>query len=140
MLQPKKFKYRKKQKGRVRGVAQRGYMIAFGDYGLKSLEPAWITSRQIEAARIALTRHMKREGSVWIRIFPDKPITKKPAEVRMGKGKGAPDHWVAVVKPGTLMFEVAGVSLEIARKALRLANSKLPVKTRFVMRNELITF
>lgn len=140
MLQPRKFKYRKKQKGRIRGVAQRGYTIAFGDYGLKSLEPGWLTARQIEAARIALTRYMKREGSVWIRIFPDKPITKKPAEVRMGKGKGAPDHWVAVVKPGTIMFEVAGVSLSIAREALRLANHKLSVKTRFVARNDLVTY
>lgn len=134
MLQPKKTKHRKVHKGRIRGVAHRGATIAFGSFGLKALEPIWISDRQIEAARVALTRHMKREGSVWIRIFPDKPITKKPAEVRMGKGKGAPDHWAAVVKPGCVMFEVDGVSIDIAREALRLAASKLPIRTKFVVR------
>lgn len=134
MLQPKKTKHRKVHKGRIRGNAHRGSTIAFGSFGLKALEPIWITDRQIEAARVALTRHMKREGSVWIRIFPDKPITKKPAEVRMGKGKGAPDHWAAVVKPGCIMFEVDGIPLDIAREALRLAASKLPIKTKFVVR------
>ena len=117
MLQPKRTKFRKKQKGRVKGIAQRGYTINFGSFGLKSLEPAWISSRQIEAARIAMTREMKREGQVWIRIFPDKPVTKKPAEVRMGKGKGAPEYWVAVVKPGTIMFEAGGVKTEMAKEA-----------------------
>ena len=136
MLQPKRTKFRKMQKGRVRGIAQRGHTIAFGSYGLKSLEPGWITSRQIEAARIAMTRYMKREGNVWIRIFPDKPITKKPAEVRMGKGKGAPEYWVAVVKPGTIMFEVDGVSWDIAKEALRLASKKLPVKTKYSIRRD----
>lgn len=134
MLQPKKTKHRKVHKGRIRGNAHRGSTIAFGSFGLKALEPIWITDRQIEAARVALTRHMKREGSVWIRIFPDKPITKKPAEVRMGKGKGAPDHWAAVVKPGCIMFELDGVSMEVARQALQLASSKLPIKTKFVVR------
>ncbi len=133
MLQPKRVKYRKKQKGRVKGIAQRGHRIAFGAFGIKALEPGWITSRQIEAARIAMTRAMKREGQVWIRIFPDKPVTKKPAEVRMGKGKGAPEYFVAVVKPGRIMFEVGGVPIEIAREALRLAAQKLPVKTKFVV-------
>lgn len=136
MLQPKRTKFRKKQKGRVKGIAQRGHTVAFGSFGLKTLEPAWITSRQIEAARIAMTRFMKREGQVWIRIFPDKPVTKKPAEVRMGKGKGAPEYWVAVVRPGRIMFEVSGVPTEIAREALRLASQKLPVKTRFVVRKD----
>lgn len=140
MLQPKKSKFRKSQKGRIKGIAQRGDKISFGMFGLKSLEPHWITSRQIEAARIAMTRSMKREGQVWIRIFPDKPITKKPAEVRMGKGKGAPEYWVATVKPGTVMFEVAGVSQEFAEEALRLAAQKLPVKTKFVVRKDLIKF
>jgi len=134
MLSPKRVKYRKRQKGRVKGVAGRGHRIEFGDFGLKSLEPHWITSRQIEAARIALNRFMKREGKVWIRIFPDKPITKKPAEVRMGKGKGAPEYWVAVIKPGTIMFEVDGVSAEVAKEAMRLAAQKLPVTTKFVVR------
>ena len=133
MLQPKRTKFRKKQKGRVKGIAQRGYTINFGSFGLKSLEPAWITSRQIEAARIAMTREMKREGQVWIRIFPDKPVTKKPAEVRMGKGKGAPEYWVAVVRPGTIMFEAGGVKTEMAKEALRLAAQKLPVKTKFII-------
>ena len=134
MLSPKRIKYRKRQKGRVKGVAGRGHRIQFGDFGLKSLEPHWITSRQIEAARIALNRYMKREGKVWIRIFPDKPVTKKPAEVRMGKGKGSPEYWVAVIKPGTIIFEVDGVSEEIAKEAMRLAAQKLPVTTKFVVR------
>jgi len=136
MLQPKRTKFRKKQKGRVKGIAQRGYTINFGSFALKSLEAAWITSRQIEAARIAMTREMKREGQVWIRIFPDKPITKKPAEVRMGKGKGAPEYWVAVVKPGTIMFEAGGVKTNVAKEALRLAAQKLPVRTKFVVRKD----
>jgi large subunit ribosomal protein L16 len=134
MLSPKRIKYRKRQKGRVKGVAGRGHRVEFGDFGLKSLEPHWITSRQIEAARIALNRYMKREGKVWIRIFPDKPITKKPAEVRMGKGKGSPEYWVAVIKPGTIIFEVDGVSEDIAKEAMRLAGQKLPVTTKFVVR------
>ena len=138
MLQPKRTKYRKKQKGRVKGLAQRGHTVAFGSFGLKSLEPAWITSRQIEAARIAMTRFMKREGQVWIRIFPDKPVTKKPAEVRMGKGKGAPEYWVATVKPGRIMFEVSGVPTDVAQEALRLAAQKLPVKTKFVVRKDYV--
>ena len=133
MLQPKKTKYRKQQKGRNKGLAHRGSNVAFGTFGLKSLEGAWITSRQIEAARIAMTRYMKREGKVWIRIFPDKPVTKKPLEVRMGKGKGAPEYSVAVVKPGRIMFEVAGVPMEVAKEALRLAAQKLPVKTKFIV-------
>jgi large subunit ribosomal protein L16 len=138
MLQPKRTKFRKKQKGRVKGLAGRGHTLSFGSFGLKSLEPSFITSRQIEAARIALTRYLKREGQIWIRIFPDKPITKKPAEVRMGKGKGAPEYWVAVVKPGTIMFEIGGVTIEDAQEALRLAAQKLPVKTRFVVRRDYI--
>ncbi len=136
MLQPKRTKFRKKQKGRVKGIAQRGHRLAFGNFGIKSMEPGWITSRQIEASRIAVTRAMKREGQVWIRIFPDKPITKKPAEVRMGKGKGAPEYWVAVVKPGTIIFEVSGVSKQAAREALRLAEQKLPMQTKFVVRRD----
>jgi|TARA_B100000029_G_scaffold304229_1_gene297081 large subunit ribosomal protein L16 len=138
MLQPKRTKFRKKQKGRVKGIAQRGHTINFGSFGIKSLEAGWITSRQIEAARIAVTRKMKREGQVWIRIFPDKPITKKPAEVRMGKGKGAPEYWVAVVKPGTIMFEAGGVTTELAKEALRLAAQKLPVRTKFVTRRDYV--
>ncbi len=138
MLQPKRTKFRKKQKGRVKGLAQRGHTLAFGSFGIKSLEPAWITSRQIEAARIAVTRSMKRQGQVWIRIFPDKPVTKKPAEVRMGKGKGAPEYWVAVVKPGTIMFEVTGVPKELAQESLRLAAQKLPVRTKFVVRKDYV--
>lgn len=138
MLQPKRTKFRKQQKGRVKGIAQRGHQIAFGTFALKSMEPSWITSRQIEAARIALTRFMKREGKVWIRIFPDKPITKKPAEVRMGKGKGAPEYWVAIVKPGTIMFEAEGVSMEVAKEAMRLAAQKMPVATRFVVKHDFI--
>ena len=137
MLLPKRTKFRKKQKGRVKGIAQRGHRIEFGSYGLKSLEPHWITSRQIEAARIALNRYMKREGKVWIRIFPDKPVTKKPAEVRMGKGKGSPEYWVAVIKPGTIIFEVDGVPEEVAKEAMRLAAQKLPVTTKFVVKPEL---
>jgi large subunit ribosomal protein L16 len=138
MLQPKRTRFRKAQKGRVKGIAQRGHLISFGSFGLKSLEPGWITSRQIEAARIAVTRAMKREGQVWIRIFPDKPITKKPAEVRMGKGKGAPEYWVAVVKPGVVMFEATGVDIEVAKEALRLAAQKLPIKTKFVVRRDYV--
>ena len=138
MLQPKRTKFRKMQKGRVTGLAQRGHTISFGSFGLKSLEPGWITSRQIEASRIAMTRAMKREGQVWIRIFPDKPVTKKPAEVRMGKGKGAPEYWVAVVKPGTIMFEAGAVDIELAKEALRLAAQKLPIKTKFVVRRDYV--
>ncbi|MFP5470732.1 MAG: 50S ribosomal protein L16 [Bacteroidia bacterium] len=134
MLQPKRTKYRNQQKGRNKGVAQRGAQISFGSFGLKSLDNGFITSRQLEAARIAVTRFMKREGNVWIRIFPDKPVTAKPAEVRMGKGKGSLDHWVAPVKPGTIMFEADGVPVEVAKEALRLAAQKLPVKTKFVTR------
>ena len=134
MLMPKRTKYRKMMKGRVRGLAQRGAEVSFGDFAIKALEPGRITSRQIEASRIAMTRNMKRVGKVWIRIFPDKPITKKPAEVRMGKGKGSPEYWVAVVKPGRIMFEVGGVSPELARESLRLAQQKLPIKTRIVTR------
>lgn len=136
MLQPKRTKYRKQQKGRVKGIAQRGHTLSFGTFGLKALESGFITSRQIEASRIAVTRAMKREGQVWIRIFPDKPITKKPAEVRMGKGKGAPEYWVAIVKPGTIMFEASGIPLEQAKESLRLAAQKLPIKTRFVVRRD----
>ncbi len=138
MLQPKRVRRRKVQKGRIKGNANRGHTIAFGSYGIKSMEPKWITSRQIEAARIAITRRMKRQGQVWIRIFPDKPVTSKPAEVRMGKGKGALDHWVAVVKPGTMLFEVGGVAPELAQEALRLGAQKLPVKTKFVIRRDLV--
>ena len=134
MLQPKRTKYRKMHKGRIHGNARRGHTVDFGSFGLKSLDAGRITSRQLESARIAMTRYMKREGKVWIRIFPDKPITSKPAEVRMGKGKGALDHWVAIVKPGTIMFEMDGVSMEVAKEALRLAAQKLPVQTNFVMR------
>lgn len=134
MLQPKRTKYRKKQKGRVKGIAQRGHKIAFGSFAIKALEPGWITSRQIESARIAATRAMKRQGQVWIRIFPDKPVTKKPAEVRMGKGKGAPEYWVAVVKPGRILFESGGINKEIAQESLRLAAQKLPIRTKFVTR------
>jgi large subunit ribosomal protein L16 len=136
MLQPKKTKFRKAQKGRNRGLAHRGSQVAFGDFGLKTLEPGWLTSRQIEASRIAVTRYMKRQGKVWIRIFPDKPVTKKPAEVRMGKGKGAPDHWVAVVRPGRILFECEGVSKSSAQEAMRLAAQKLPVKCKFVTRKD----
>jgi len=132
MLMPKRVKYRKQQRGRMKGLSVRGSMLAFGEFGLKALEPHWITARQIEAARIAMTRYIKRGGKIWIRIFPDKPCTKKPAETRMGKGKGAPEYWVAVVRPGRVMFEIAGVNEETAREALRLAAHKLPLKTKFV--------
>ncbi len=136
MLQPKKTKFRRQQKGRMKGNAQRGNKLAFGSFGIKSLESAWITGRQIEAARQAVTRHMKREGQIWIRIFPDKPITKKPAEVRMGKGKGAPEGFVAPVTPGRVLIESEGVPLEVAREAMRLGAQKLPVKTRFIVRHD----
>jgi large subunit ribosomal protein L16 len=134
MLMPKRVKFRKSQRGNRRGVSGRGHTVAFGSFGLKTMDAAWITDRQIEAARIALTRHMKRDGKVWIRIFPDKPVSKKPAETRMGKGKGAPEFWVAVVQPGKIMFEVDGVTETIAQEAFRLASHKLPVKTKFVKR------
>lgn len=136
MLQPKKTKHRKQFKGRMKGLAHRGSTIAFGSFAIKALDEVFINSRQIEAARIAATRYMKREGQLWIRIFPDKPITKKPAEVRMGKGKGALDHWVAVVKPGRIIFELDGVPADIATEALRLAAQKLPVKTKFIVRRD----
>lgn len=136
MLAPKKVKFRKKQKGRMRGRPLRGARVSFGDYGLMAMAPGWITARQIEAGRVAMTRHVKRGGKIWIRIFPDKPITKKPAETRMGKGKGAPEEWVAVVKPGRIMYEMEGVPLEVAREAFRLAARKFPIKTRFVVREE----
>ena len=132
MLLPKRVKYRKQFRGRMKGKAQRGNKVSHGDFGLVALEPAWITNRQIEAARIAMTRYIKRGGQVWIKIFPDKPITEKPAETRMGSGKGSPEYWVAVVKPGRVMFEIAGVSEEVAREALRLAQHKLPIKTRII--------
>jgi large subunit ribosomal protein L16 len=134
MLMPKKVKYRKQQRGRMRGKAWRGGELAFGDYGLKVLEPGWITDRQIEASRVAMTHFVKRGGKVWLRLFPDKPVTKKPAETRMGKGKGAPDHWVAVVRPGKILFEMEGVTLQEAEEALRLAAHKLPLRTRMVTR------
>ena len=136
MLSPKRVKYRKKQKGRMKGKAQRGNRVSFGEYGLQAAEPAWISNRQIEAARVAMTRHIKRGGKVWIRIFPDKPITQKPAETRMGKGKGNPEGWVAVVKPGRVMFELEGVPEAVARRAMELASAKLPIKTRFLVREE----
>ena len=135
MLMPKKVKHRKQMRGRMTGVATRGSEISFGEYGLKCLEPAWITDRQIEAARIAMTRHIKRGGKIWIRMFPDKPVTKKPAETRMGKGKGAPDHWVAVVRPGKILFEMEGVSQTDASEAMRLASHKLPLRTKMVARH-----
>ncbi|MEW6162939.1 MAG: 50S ribosomal protein L16 [Nitrospirota bacterium] len=136
MLMPKKVKYRKMQKGRMDGKAYRGCTVSFGEFGLKAIEPGWVSSRQIEAARIAITRHARRGCKVWIRIFPDKPITRKPAETRMGKGKGAPEHWVAVVRPGRILYEMSGVSEEVAKEALRLASHKLPVATKFVKRDE----
>jgi len=138
MLQPKRTKFRKQQKGKgsYNGLATRGHEITFGSFAIKALEPGWLTARQIEAARISVTRAMKREGQVWIRVFPDKPITKKPAEVRMGKGKGAPEYWVAPVKPGTIIFEANGVTLDTANEALRLAAQKLPIKTKFVVRRD----
>jgi large subunit ribosomal protein L16 len=134
MLMPKRVKYRKSQRGRMAGKAKRGSSVSFGDFGLKAMEPHWITSRQIEACRVALSRKMKRDGKVWIRIFPDKPVSKKPLETRMGKGKGAPEFWVAVVKPGRIMFEVSGVSKELATEALKLCSYKLPIKTKVVTR------
>ncbi|MBI5788844.1 MAG: 50S ribosomal protein L16 [Candidatus Schekmanbacteria bacterium] len=137
MLMPKKTKYRKNQRGRNRGTASRGCTVNFGDFGLQALEAAWITNRQIEAARIAMTRHVKRGGKIWIRVFPDKPVSKKPAETRMGKGKGAPELWVAVVKPGKILYEMDGVTEEVAREALLLASHKLPIKTVFVSRSEI---
>jgi large subunit ribosomal protein L16 len=138
MLMPKRVKFRKSQRGRMRGKAFRGAAVSFGSFGLKALEPGWITSRQIEAARVALNRTMKRDGQVWIRIFPDKPVSKKPLETRMGKGKGAPEFWVAVIKPGRVMFEVGGVGTEIAHEALRLASHKLPIKTKVVTRPDYV--
>ena len=139
MLAPKKVKHRKTFKGKIKGNAKRGSLLSAGSFGLKTLEEGWITDRQIEAARVALTRHLKREGQVWINIFPDKPKTKKPAEVRMGKGKGAPEYWVAVVQPGRIMFEADGVPLDTAREAMRLAAGKLPVKTKFVVRRDYVS-
>ena len=132
MLMPKRTKYRRVQRGRMKGVASRGNKIAYGEFGIQALEPGWITGNQIEAARVAMTRYTKRGGQVWIKIFPDKPVTKQPAETRMGSGKGSPEYWVAVVKPGRIMFEIAGVSEEVAREALRLASHKLPIKTKIV--------
>ena len=137
MLSPKRTKFRKQQRGRMQGVATRGNKISFGEYGLVALERHWITNRQIEAARIAMTRHIKRGGKVWIRIFPDVPFTKKPAETRMGKGKGTPEYWVAVVKPGTVMFEIGGVAKEMAEEAIALAGSKLPIRSKFTVRRDL---
>ena len=137
MLMPKRVKYRRVQKGRMRGADYRGNEIAFGDFALQALEPAWITDRQIEAARVAMTRYIKRGGKVWIKIFPDKPISKKPAETRMGSGKGAPEYWVAVVRPGRVLFEIGGIPEDVAREAMRLAAHKLPVKTKFVTREEM---
>lgn len=134
MLLPKRVKYRRQQRGRMKGKATRGNFVAYGEYGLQALEPAWITSNQIEAARIAMTRYTKRGGKVWIKIFPDKPVTQKPAETRMGSGKGSPEYWVAVVKPGRVLFEMAGVPEETAREAMRLASHKLPIKTKFIVR------
>ena len=136
MLLPKRVKYRRVQRGRLKGKASRGNKVTYGSYGLVALEPAWITSNQIEAARIAMTRYTKRGGKVWIKIFPDKPVTEKPAETRMGSGKGSPEYWVAVVKPGRVMFEIAGVSEETAREAMRLASHKLPCKTKFIVREK----
>ncbi len=137
MLLPKRVKYRRQQRGRLTGVASRGNTVTYGEFGLQALEPAWITSNQIEAARIAMTRYIKRGGKVWIKIFPDKPITAKPAETRMGSGKGSPEYWVAVVKPGRVMFEIGGVSEELAKEAMRLAANKLPIKCKFVTKEEM---
>lgn len=137
MLMPKRVKHRKQQRGRMRGRATRGATIEFGEYGLKAMEPKWLTNKQIEAARVAITRHIKRVGKLWIRIFPDKPVTVKPAETRMGKGKGAPEYWVAVVKPGRIMFELEGVPIDVAKRAMLLASAKLPIKTKFVQREGL---
>jgi len=136
MLMPKKVKFRKMQKGRMDGKAYRGSTVSFGEFGLKALEPGWLSSKQIEAARIAITRHAKRGCKVWIRVFPDKPITKKPAETRMGKGKGAPEYWVAVIKPGRILYEMSGVTEDLAKEAFRLASHKLPVATKFIRREE----
>ena len=138
MLQPKKTKYRKMQKGRMKGNAQRGHRLSFGTFGIKALEECWMTSRQIEAARIAVTRYMKRQGQVWIRVFPSKPVTKKPAEVRMGKGKGSPEYWAATINPGRIIFEVDGVDSETAKEALRLAAQKLPIKTKFIRKRDFV--
>jgi large subunit ribosomal protein L16 len=138
MLSPKKVKFRKQQKGRMRGMAQRGCNLSFGEFGLQATDCGYISAKQIEAARIAMTRHVKRGGKIWIRIFPDKPVTRKPAEVRMGKGKGAPEGWVAVIRPGRVLYEMSGVTEEMAREALRLAAHKLPIKTKFVERSEVI--
>ena len=138
MLQPKRVKFRKAQKGRRRGKANAGNKIIFGDFGLQALEPAWVTARQIEAARRAITRHVRRGGNIWVCVFPDKPITKRAAESRMGSGKGAPDHWVAVVKPGKILFEMSGVAEEVAKEAMRLASNKLPIDTRFVTKDTLV--
>lgn len=138
MLQPKRTKFRRQQKGRMKGNSQRGHRLAYGTFGIKSLDSCWVTARQIEAARIAATRYMKREGQLWIKIFPDKPVTKKPAEVRMGKGKGAVEYWAAVVKPGRILFEVGGVPLDVAKEALRLAAQKLPVRTSFVVATDFV--
>ncbi len=137
MLMPKRVKFRKQQRGRMRGKAYRGSAVTFGEYGLQALEPAWVTNRQLEAARVAITRSIKRGGKMWIRVFPDKPVTKKPAETRMGKGKGAPEFWVAVIKPGRVMFELEGISRILAQEAMKLGASKLPIRTRFVDRREL---
>jgi large subunit ribosomal protein L16 len=136
MLMPKRVKYRKSQRGRCKGIATSGSQISFGEYALQAIEPGWITNRQIEAGRIAITRHIKRGGKLWIRIFPDKPVTKKPAETRMGKGKGAPEYWVAVVKPGKILYELAGVPKELAQEAIRLTSHKLPIKTKFISREK----
>jgi large subunit ribosomal protein L16 len=136
MLIPRRVKYRKEQRGRMKGNAQRGSTVTFGDYGLQAMEPGWITSAQIEAARIAMTRYIRRGGKVWVKIFPDKPVTSRPAETRMGKGKGAPDHWVAVAKPGRVLFEIAGVPEDLAKEAMRLAAHKLPIKTKFITRDQ----
>ena len=136
MLMPKRVKYRRVQRGRMKGVATRGNFVSYGDYGLVALEPAWITANQIEAARVAMTRYIKRGGKVWIKTFPDKPVTQKPAETRMGKGKGSPEYWVAVVKPGRVLFEIQGVSEEVAREAMRLAANKLPIKCKFVSKED----
>lgn len=135
MLMPKRVKFRRQHRGRMKGCATRGSSVSFGEYGLKALEPCWVTNKQIEAARVAIMRHIKRTGKLWIRVFPDKPVTKKPAETRMGKGKGAPEGWVAVVKPGRIMFELEGVTAELAREAMTLATAKLPLKTKFVTRS-----
>ena len=138
MLSPKRVKYRKRQKGKMKGLAYRGSEVSFGDFGLQAVECGWLTARQIEAGRVALTRHIKRGGKVWIRVFPDKPVSKKPAETRMGKGKGGPEMWVAVIKPGRVLYEIEGVSEELAREAFRLAGHKMPMQTRFMIRQEVL--